>query len=89
MRPIRNTAFLARKIGDDLVLYDPGGDIVHTLNSTSRFIWERCDGVHTPADIAAELTACYAVSIDVARRDVHSTLSRLQDLGLVRQEKPA
>lgn len=85
----RKDTLLTHEIEGDLVLYDPDYDVVHTLNVTSRFIWERCDGDHTPAQIATDLRNCYAVPLDVARRDVDKILNRLQDLDLIRQEAPA
>jgi len=86
---IQKNTLLTHEIEGDLVLYDPDYDVVHTLNVTSRFIWERCDGDHTSAQIATDLTDCYAVPLDVARRDVDNILNRLQDLDLIRQETPA
>jgi len=45
-------------------------DELYTLNETGRAIWERLDGKRTLGDVAADLAACYAGSIDRITGDV-------------------
>jgi len=86
---LRSEAVLTHGLQNELLLYDPGQDSVHTLNATSRFVWDRCDGEHTVADITAEISAHYAVSLEEARRDVDGILEQMQILGLIRKSEPA
>ena len=41
----------SRKLGQDLMLYDPKSDKVHVLNETAAFIWGLLDGTNTTEDI--------------------------------------
>jgi hypothetical protein len=51
---------------------------VHVLNPTARFIWERCDGRHSAADIARALQASYALAPEHdVEADVQRTLALL------------
>lgn len=42
-------------VEDELVLYDPGSDQVHILNTFAAAIYDLCDGRTSIAAIAAEL----------------------------------
>ena len=42
---------ITKKIGSEVLLYDPNTEKVHVLNSTSHFIWENMDGNHSLDDI--------------------------------------
>ncbi|MDA0748181.1 MAG: HPr-rel-A system PqqD family peptide chaperone [bacterium] len=77
------------KIDDDLVLYDPATDRVHTLNPTARLIWEGCDGTAEIEDLVHALTTRYEISFETARTDVEQTLQQLLDMGLIRRKEPA
>ena len=82
---IRKDTLLSHELDGELVLYDQGPNVVHTLNATARFVWERCDGSHGAEDIVRELTACYDIPPDLARKDIDRVLARLGSLGLIRQ----
>jgi Coenzyme PQQ synthesis protein D (PqqD) len=62
MKTIRQVAPLAREEGlviqelpDELLIYDLDRHEAHCLNQTAAFIWKRCDGKTTVAEMAARL----------------------------------
>jgi hypothetical protein len=42
-------------LDEEVCIYDWARQQVHSLNATAAFVWERCDGSHSIADITAEL----------------------------------
>ncbi len=89
MPTIRKGTVLSHELDGELVLYDPDSEVVHTLNTTARFIWEHCDGAHGIEGIVRELTARFDISPDVAQKDVEQVLAQLQDLALIHRSGSA
>jgi hypothetical protein len=75
---------MAREVGGELMLYDATGKVVHVLNDTARFVWERCDGKHSADDILVEAQKAYDASADAARADIHECLATFRKLSLLR-----
>ncbi|HPF38880.1 MAG TPA: PqqD family protein [Phycisphaerae bacterium] len=75
-------------LDDEAIVYDLARDTVHYLNFTARSVWEYCDGVRSPADIArilaAELADPDAAFGEDLRRDIESAVEALQNDGLLR-----
>ncbi len=74
---------LVRELESDLLLLDAESDQIHQLNSTARFIWQRCDGKQSAEEIADLLASEFAVELRVALKDVIETLGKLQTLNLL------
>jgi hypothetical protein len=74
---------LVRELDTDLLLLDADSDQIHQLNSTARFIWQRCDGKQSAEEIADLLANEFAVESRVALKDVIETLGKLQALNLL------
>ncbi|MCA9254345.1 MAG: PqqD family protein [Phycisphaerales bacterium] len=76
-------------LDDEAIVYDLARDTVHYLNITARRVWECCDGVRTPADIArilaAELSDSRADGGGDLHRDIESAVEALRNDGLLRQ----
>jgi hypothetical protein len=68
--------------GETLVLDDENGHI-HQLNSTASFIWHRCDGETTLAQIASLFAREYGVDDAVAEKDVADVIEKLRELKLL------
>src|SRR5207247_602529 len=58
----RNAKPIARKQGlviqelpDEVLVYDLDRDLAHCLNTTAAFVWQRCNGKQTTAQIARTL----------------------------------
>lgn len=83
-QPRQSADFTQQQIADETLLVDADGKAVHVLNPTAFAIWQRCDGQHTPADIAAALREAFAVSdnTDLAA-DVQQTLALLREKNLI------
>jgi PqqD family protein of HPr-rel-A system len=73
----------ARIIGGELVVLDREGGRVHQLNATASYIWGRCDGRLTEAEIADDLAEAYGVERSQAASDVGALVSQFRELGLL------
>ncbi|HEV3086797.1 MAG TPA: PqqD family protein [Candidatus Elarobacter sp.] len=83
MLPLSRTEkLLVEELDEDLVIYDEERHKAHRLNGTAAFVWRRCDGRTTVAQIAALLAAKTgdAVGDDV----VLLALRQLQSASLLR-----
>ena len=45
------------ELADGFVVYDPQEKSVHVLSESTLFVWRRCEGRHTAAEIVAEAGA--------------------------------
>jgi len=86
-RPRRRRDLIARAVADERVILDRRAGLVHRLNSTASFVWDRCDGLTSVDAIAAALAARFAVDRPRARADVRATVARLAALGLLQPER--
>ena len=84
----RRGGLLTHESGVELVVYDPERDIVHTLNTTARLIYECCDGGHDVPAIALALAEQFDVAEASAREDVERILTELEALNLIQQVAP-
>jgi Coenzyme PQQ synthesis protein D (PqqD) len=67
----RNAKPIARKEGlviqelpDEVLVYDLDRDRAHCLNTTAAFVWQRCDGKKTTAQIARTLGQQFDCKVD-------------------------
>lgn len=81
--PRRRSDVRARYIQGEVVVLDRRADLVHQLNQTAGFIWERCDGRTTPQDIADQLVEAFAVDAGTAAASVTAALQQLEQLDLL------
>ena len=82
--PLRKPDIHAQQAGDETLLYSPNSGTVHVLNPTAHFIWERCDGQHSVADMVQELRDHFAVAHEHdLERDVQRTLRTFVEKGLL------
>lgn len=71
-------------VSGDLVLYDPSNGDVHMLNATAAKVFQLCDGVHTPEEMAKTLVESFdGVDYAQAYEDVKSALDTLDAKSLV------
>lgn len=70
-------------VGEELLLYAPRQTGVHTLNTSRREIWERCDGCHTVEEISGMLATPLGLTCDDMRPDVLRAVGELAGLGLL------
>ena len=74
---------ISREVDGETLVLDGRKDLVHRLNPTASFIWQRSRSGDPPEAIAAALAEAYDVAFPAAARDVTTTLSRLKELDLV------
>lgn len=53
------------------------------LNDTAKCIWKGLTDGHTPCEIAQSIAAEYAVSVDVALKDVNAMIDRMVQAGFL------
>ena len=82
-RPRQRPDVNARTVGDETIVLDRATNQVHQLNATASFVWQRCDGRHTGAEIADELVGAFEVAHDAARDAVVVALRQFDELGLL------
>jgi Coenzyme PQQ synthesis protein D (PqqD) len=70
-------------VGDEVVILDVATATVLTLNASARALWMRLEQVASPDELAAELTAAYAVPEEQAANDVQKFLQALQERSLL------
>jgi hypothetical protein len=77
--PRRRDDLQERRIGDDLMVYDPRARMVHVLNGSAAQVYRLCDGSHDLDAIVRHLRAAFQVpeGRDV-RRDVIDAIQALR-----------
>lgn len=81
--PIRREEVMERQIRNEHMLYDAVRKVVHVLNETAYFIWERCDGQHTIEDIVREASSASGKAEDFIRADVEQCMAVFREKGLL------
>lgn len=81
--PRRCMTVLERVLDEEVVLFDPRTNKLHSLNSTAAFIWRRCNGTRTVATLSRLLCRHYAVDPVRAKADVRRLLAELKAEGLI------
>ena len=81
--PKRRVDVKVRMVDGEVVVLDRQSDLIHQLNHTASYIWDRCDGQSTVAEIANQLAAAFHVDAHTAVQDAVTTISQLHSLGLL------
>jgi hypothetical protein len=81
--PKRRIDVNVRILDGEVVVLDRQAGLIHQLNQTASYIWDRCDGQSTVAEIANQLAAAFDVDVNTAVHDVTTALMQLQRLGLI------
>jgi PqqD family protein of HPr-rel-A system len=66
-----------------MVVLDRHGGRVHQLNATASYVWGRCDGRLTEAEIADDLAKAFDVEPAQAVSDVGALIGQFRELGLL------
>jgi hypothetical protein len=86
MLPTRRPDLMARTVDDELVIFDRDRNQVHRLNTTAAYVWNSCDGRHTPSDIAKDLASDFDRAQDDVYVDVVDVINTMTRLGLLATE---
>jgi len=68
-----------------MVLFHSATRRLLTLNPTAALVWEYCDGAHSPATIASEVSAVFP-DVPAISDDVERILVDLREQGMLSQE---
>jgi Coenzyme PQQ synthesis protein D (PqqD)/WAP-type (Whey Acidic Protein) 'four-disulfide core' len=64
-KPIaRKHGLVIQALPDEVLVYDRDRDRAHCLNQTAAFVWQRCDGKSTTAQIARNLGHQFGCTVD-------------------------
>ena len=72
-----------QSVDDEMLILDITQDKIHQLNPTACFIWSKCDGNHSEAELANFLVEQYDVNIETAADDISKVLKELRSLVLI------
>lgn len=73
-----------QEMGDEGMLYDRAGALVHILNLTALFVWRQCDGVATVESISDSIRRSFSGTDGRdLRRDIEGVLERFAEKGLL------
>src|SRR5919106_2299116 len=86
-RPRRRADVKSRLVEGEMVILDRAQRLVHQLNRTASYIWERCNGEYTPSEIATQLCEIFEVNQETAIRDVVAAIQQLQKLSLIESQR--
>ena len=81
--PKHRSDVIVRVVDHETVVLDRQGELIHQLNETAGYIWDRCDGESTVADITNQLAEAFSVDPETARKDGAVIVSQLQQLNLL------
>jgi len=60
----RKDGLVIQELPDEVLVYDLDIDRAHCLNQTAAFVWQRCDGRNTTAQIARKLGQQFDCPVD-------------------------
>jgi hypothetical protein len=81
--PKRRHDVNVRILDGEVVVLDRQAGLIHQLNQTASYIWDRCDGQSTVTAIANQLAAAFDVDANTAVQDVTTVIMQLHRLGLI------
>jgi hypothetical protein len=82
-RPVHRATVSSYQLDSDQVLYDPRSGRAYMLNHTGAYVWARCDGARTVAQIAAEVAHDFAIPLSQALADTGDLVDELMRADLV------
>ena len=82
-RPKRRPDIFTHVVEGETIVLDRREEFVHKFNKTASYIWERCNGRRTPDQITFEICHAFEVDFPTGRRDVLTTVEKLQRSNLL------
>ena len=81
--PKRRSHLRVRVVEGETLVLDRQESQIHQLNQTASYIWDRCDGKSTVAEIAKQLAEVFDIDSMTAPKDVATIIRQLQRLNLL------
>ena len=88
MIPKRRADVTSRDVNGELLILDRRLEQVHQLNSTACYIWLRCDGNTTVAEVVASMAHDFGLQTKDAKNDVMQIISQFRLLQLLESDLP-
>ena len=88
MIPKRRADVTSRDVNGELLILDRQFEQVHQLNSTASYIWLRCDGSTTVAEVVASMAHDFGLQTEDAKNDVMQIISQFRLLQLLESDLP-
>ena len=60
----RKEGLVVREMNDELLVYDTIDNQAHCLNKTAALVWQHCDGISSPSQIASSLSEELGTAVD-------------------------
>jgi len=86
-RPVRTAAVREYPLGEEVLLFATGRQVVHALNASAWAVWDLCDGSRSVRDIARELAELVGREAESLIPEVVRTVEDLGRLGLVEEQE--
>jgi hypothetical protein len=86
-RPGRAQDVREYPLGDEVLLFADGRQVVHALNTSAWAVWDLCDGSRTVREIARELAELVGRDPASLEPEVVRTVEELGKLGLLEDEE--
>jgi hypothetical protein len=84
VRPLRRSDVASRRLGEECLLYDDERESIHVLNRVAEFIWQLCDGSHTPQEMEQKTRAAFDVPEGAPlSAEIASILGEFERLGVL------
>ena len=80
----RRSRLVIEELTDASIIYDAVGSHLHSLNPAAAFVWKRCDGRHTIAEIVESFEQKYQMTESVEA--VWVALDQFHSKGLLEKE---
>jgi hypothetical protein len=84
-RPVRAAGVKEYPLGNEVLLFAGGRQVVHALNASAWAVWDLCDGSRTVRDIAAELGELVGRETGSLVAEVIRAVEDLGKLGLLEE----
>jgi PqqD family protein of HPr-rel-A system len=81
--PSKTVNALELDMGDGLILFDHGSNLVHHLNPSAGIVWHLADGSATVEELAGDIALELGVDREEARHQLASLIAELVALGLL------
>ena len=84
--PRHRSGLVSQAVDDELMILDVGGKVVHQLNDTAAFIWQKIDGQRSTDQIAVAVAEHYGVELGTAVKDVSDTVIELRKINAIEKQ---
>ena len=83
MFPKRRIDVTTRDVNGETLILDRMREEVHQLNKSASYVWQRCDGKTSVAEIAQSMVHEFNVRPEDVERDLAGLIARFSDLKLL------